>query len=770
MARFSLREKAAIIRTLLRHRPFPITRPTAEALLGVSLLLIATNGMAQSDGSANGSGFAEQCPSPTFVYTPGAAVVQRIPIADAPVEALADSVLSEDGIVTLEGNTSITYQGRTISAENALYNPETGEVIIDGELSFESDGVRLESNDAEIELGNSQFKTGESVYEIDLNGRRITGRASSMERRDDGSFVLRNATYSSCPKFDNSWFLKANRIELYPNDGLGIAKNIVLRFKGVPILAFPVFTFPISPARKTGFLAPVLGRGENTGFELQLPFYWNIRPNIDATITPRILSERGLQVQTEFRYLNTQGSWILDNEVLQDRDFDNNRRRFTQLRHNGQFGPAWSSSISASDVSDSDYFEDLGNSLQVASITHLERRADLVYDWDDTQVELRLQSFQTVDSSTPDVERPYRRLPQIKFSTIGGRRPFGLLTTFDGEAVLFDRDSSVTGLRIDALPKLSLPIVKSAWFFTPSISQRFTTYNLNSTEPGQPSNQSRNLTTLSVDSGLFFDRLLDDGSVLTLEPRLFYLNVPFEDQSDIPVFDSSEFDFSIAQLFRENRFSGADRIADANQLSLGLTSRLVDGATGREMVRGSIGQIFFFEDRQVSLGDDEPETRDTSDFVGEIAAEITNDWNIKGNIQWNPDDTNTVRSSLLLSYRPSPDKIINLAHRNVDIQNSADTEQLDFSILWPIGEQWRIAGRWNFSLAADTSIESLVGLEYNSCCWAFRFAARRFISEDGLDHDTALLLQLVLKGLAPLGQNYGKLLEFSILGYEDDIK
>ena len=731
-------------------------------MLGITTLLIAS------------SAYAQQCPSPTFVYSPGNAVllpVDGLVVEDDEVEALADSVLSEDGVVSLDGNTSITYQGRTISAENAIYNPNTGEVSIDGALSIEAEGIDLESTGAEIDISNNQFKTGESVYEIDLNGRRATGRADSIERTENGVFILRGATYSSCPAVDNSWFIKANRIALYPNDGIGIARNIVLRFKGVPIFAFPIFSFPISPDRRTGFLAPVLGRGDSTGNELQVPFYWNIRPNLDATITPRFLSDRGIQLQTELRYLNRQGSWVFDNEILSDRQSNDNPRRFTHLSHNGQFGPAWRSSISASEVTDSEYFEDLGNSLQVASITHLERRADLVYDWADTQVELRLQSFQTVDSSTPDNERPYRRLPQVTFSRRAAFRPFGLQTTFDSEAVFFDRDNSVTGLRIDALPRLSLPIVRSSWFITPSISQRLTLYNLSNTAGDQPSSQTRNISTISVDSGLFFDRVLDDnGSVLTLEPRLFYLRVPFEDQSDIPVFDSSEFDFSIAQLFRENRFSGTDRIADADQLSLGLTSRLIDGSDGREVLKGSIGQIFFFEDREVALGDEEPDTRDTSDFVGEIAADLSSGFTAKGNIQWNPDETNTVRSSIQLSYRPSPDKIINLAHRNVDTQNSADTEQVDFSILWPVGDKWRIAGRWNFSLDADTSIESLIGAEYNSCCWAFRFAARRFISEDGLDHDTALLLQLVLKGLAPLGQNYGRLLEFSILGYEDDIK
>lgn len=726
-------------------------------MLGSGLLLTAL------------SGHAQQCAAPLFVYTPGAGVLQD---PSAPVEALADNVISEDGLITLEGNTSISWQGRTITAENATYDPETGDVEINGDLRFEAEGVRVQSNQADIDIDNTRFSTGSAEYEIDLNGSRATGKAQSMERMEDGSFLMRGATYSSCPALDNSWFIKANRIALYPDDGIGVARNIVLRFKGVPILGLPVFSFPISPDRKTGFLGPSLGSSDSTGYELEVPWYWNIRPNLDATITPRFMSRRGLQLQTELRYLNEQGSWTLDNEVLKDRRFNDERRRFTQLRHSGQFGPFWKSSIRASEVTDKDYFEDLGNSLQVASITHLERRADVVYDWNDTQIEVRLQSYQTVDRDILPEQRPYKRLPQFTYKTVRSSLPLGIQTEFDSEFVFFDRDDSITGLRVDAVPRISLPMSGSAWFFKPSFSHRFTHYRLDNTGADVASRQSRNTNTLSLDGGLFFDRLLDDGSVLTLEPRLFYLRTPYEDQREIPIFDSNEFDFNISQLFRENRFTGADRVADANQLSVGFSSRLIDGGDGREVIRGSLGQILYFDDRRVFLDnqDEGPDTNNTSDLVGELAGDLHRNWRAKGNIQWNPNNDNTVRSSVLFTYRPSHDKIVNFGHRNVGNDTSADTEQIDFSFLWPISDQWRAAGRWNYSLDGNTSIETLLGLEYNSCCWAFRFAARRYIAEDGMDHDTNFYLQLVLKGLAPLGQNYGDLLEYSILGYRDEIE
>jgi len=360
-------------------------------------------------------------------------------------------------------------------------------------------------------------------------------------------------------------------------------------------------------------------------------------------------------------------------------------------------------------------------------------------------------------------------LPQFTARWEAPKDEYGVRASADAEWVFFQRNQSVNGSRFDLQPRISLPISRDAWFFTPSLSYRFSSYSLDNTGPDQASRQSRNLTTASVDAGLFFDRAFgDDGSVLTLEPRFYYLRVPFQNQDEIPLFDSGELDFSISQLFRENRFSGADRIADANQVSLALTSRLIDGADGRETIRGSIGQIYYFADRRVQLEEDTPETDDASDIVGEIAADLPSNWYARGQLQWNPDNSTTVRGSMLLSYRPEQDKIVNVAHRSVNTGSSAETEQIDLSLLWPIADSWRVAGRWNYSLDADQSIESLVGLEYDSCCWALRFAARRFIADDGDSHETNMYLQLVLKGLAPVGQNYGALLENAILGYRDE--
>ena len=687
-----------------------------------------------------------------------------------PVQATADSVEAKDGVVTLEGNTRIEYQNRVLNAENASYNRETGNVRIDGEVNYQSNGILLSTEDANFNLTESSFQTGASEYQINLGDKRATGDASSLRSSPDGQFRLTDATYSTCPPGDRSWYIEAEDIRLNNETGVGTADNIKLIFKGVPILAVPTFSFPISQKRKTGFLAPSLARSESTGVELHLPWYWNIRPNLDATLTPRLMSRRGVQLQSQWRYLNKQGIWQLDSEALRDerKPQGERRRNFTRLRHSGSFQNNWTTELDAAEVSDADYFEDLGDSLQVVSISHLERRADLRYDDGTYSFLARAQSFQTVDRTIAPQDRPYRKLPQLLFNADWSDLRFGLEADFNAELVYFDRSASVTGSRLDLFPRLSWPINRTAWYVRPSVTTRFTQYRLNNADDGNPSDIDRAYSTASLEAGLFLDRPVNNrGKIQTLEPRLFLLRVPFENQDLIPVFDSVPLDFNFSQLFRENRFSGSDRIADANQLSLALTTRLLDLPSGREQLLASIGQIAYFDDRRVTL-DGEIDTDKFSDFVAEIDADLDNDWRLRSSLQWDPDDTRTVRSAAILTYRPDADRILNIGHRRVNTGSSAETEQLDFSVLWPIRDRWRVAARWNYSIASSTSIESLLGIEYRDCCWSFRFAARRYISDDGSDHETNYYLQLVLNGLAPLGENIGELLEAGVLGYEDE--
>ena len=739
---------------------------------------------------APGAAHAAACPaSPdgaSFGYAPGGAVIAAPDPLDGlaatePVEASAARVTSEDGTVTLDGGARIDWAGRSVTADSARYVPDTGEIDVDGALVFEGPGVRLASEGARVDLDDDVFETGRTSYRLDVDGRRASGRASGARGEPDGVFELEGATYSTCPPERLDWFIRADRIRLDTEAGVGTARGIALRFKGVPVFALPAFSFPVGTKRKTGFLAPAVARGDRTGFEVLVPWYWNIRPELDATFVPRLMTKRGVQLQSELRWLNSRGAWTLDHEILSDRERDDEWRSFARLEHAGTLGSRWRTEVEYATVSDEAYFEDLGNSLRTASITHLEQRAELVYEDPLTVAAVRLQGFETVDP-TLDVPaaRPYRRVPQVAVSTEYPDRPFGLRGSVDGEFVYFDRADSVTGARVDLRPELSLPLGGDAWFVRPGASWRLTHYGLDDGGPQDLDSTTRTLPTASLDAGLFFDRRLGTGgSVQTLEPRLFYLRVPYRDQDELPVFDSSAFDFNVSQLFRENRYSGPDRVADADQVSLALTTRVIDGGDGRESLRASIGQIVFLDERRVRLPQEEfgatgglgERDANRSDLVAELRTRLRPDWIASANLQWNPDTNTTVRGSALVSYRPGPDRIVNLGHRVVSTGTSAETEQLDVSAIWPLAglgaPQWRLSGRWNYSLDADVSLETLLGVEYESCCWALRAAARRYISDDGEDHDNAFYLQLVLKGLAPVGQDYGTALESAILGYRD---
>ncbi|MDO6460268.1 LPS-assembly protein LptD [Granulosicoccaceae sp. 1_MG-2023] len=691
---------------------------------------------------------------------------------DAPIDATADSVYSEGGHVTLDGSTVIEYQGREIRADNADYNAATGEVTVEGDLTYTMDGFELKSNDATVNLDDKTLRSGASSYLMTMDGQIAQGRASRLVRDEKERIKLWDATYSSCPPGREDWNITASKIRLDQREGVGTAKNITLRFKDVPILYAPVFSFAIDDKRKSGFLAPSFRQADNTGFEILLPWYWNIAPNLDATLTPRFMTMWGTQLQTELRYLNRIGTWQLNSEYLYKSDYEDSRR-FTRFRHNGSLSENWSTLIDASFVSDKDYFTDFGDSLDIASITHLDRRAELRYQNINNDFLIRIQRYQTVDEDIDAEDRPYMRLPQISWDTSLPQGGSDLHVGMESELVYFDRDDSVTGARLDLNPAISLPVNRDAWFLTPTAGLHYTRYDLNNVEEADSGVETdatfdRTLPYFSLDGGLFFDRPLgNSGSVQTLEPRIFYLRVPYEDQSDIPVFDSGELDFNFSQLFRENRFSGADRVADANQISTAITTRWIDGPSGREQLRASLGQIVYFDDRRVMLeSTDSTETRGSSDIVGEISAELKNNWSVRTGIQWNPYSSTTERSSMQLSYRPDNGGLFNMAHRRLE----GETELIDFSAYWPVNDRWKLGGRWNYSLDSDTSIETTLGVEYESCCWAFRFAARRYISDNGLDHDTNFFLELILKGLAPVGDNIGELLESGVLGYLDEYR
>ena len=741
--------------------------------LSTLLLAVSTTVKSQLQTPAQYETADSHCISPAVAPLPDSAAAKKLASAASnetdffPNESLQGSVeLSAESanndpddpeVILLNGTISIQHRDGELTAENAQFDSRTNIATVDGDMSYRAAGLEVQSTDATLNVTEGTFELGESGYELGSGEAVAQGRARRITRDETGDLRLKDATYTSCPPGDNGWLISADSIKLDAEKGVGTAQDITLRFKDVPVFYAPAFSFPINDQRKTGLLAPRINQSDETGLEYRQPFYWNIRPDTDATFTVRAMSDRGLQLQTELRHLNRLGNWILNHEFIDDdsRFVPGQNRSYARLRHLGGFSNRWTTSIDLNNVSDRDYFEDLGDTLNIAGVTHLERRADITYTAEDYVFRSRFLTYQTVDEDIVAADRPYRQLPQF---TLNYKKYFAdasVNATVNTEWVFFDRADSVTGARLDLYPRLEWNRTRTSWYSIVAGSVRYTDYILNNSV-----SENRTVPTFSTDVGMFFDRVNQDGSRLTLEPRLFYLYARRTNQDDLPVFDTGALDFNFEQLFRENSFSGADRINDANQLSFALSSNMIN-AQGREKFQASIGRTLFFQDRTVQLPGGEVETASSSDIVGELNIEFDQKWSSQSALQWNPNTSTTERSSAELRYRDGRDRLFNIGHRF--IRDVGETVNASFA--WPIKNNWRVAGGVNYSLDDDLAIETVFGLEYESCCWAFRTAARRFITENGEDTNTPFFFQLVLKGLAPLGQNVTEVLRESVGGY-----
>ena len=668
------------------------------------------------------------------------------------------------------GNVQIRQPGRALDADKVIYDRDRATVDAKGNVYYRTNKLGLLGDSAfvNLEKGDSTFEDGK----FKLYNRHARGTAKTLIYNGNEKLKLKQVTYTTCNEGSTDWEFKAKTIDLNQDTGVGTAKNVSVRFKDVPIFYSPVLTFPIDDRRKSGFLAPSFGNSDNGGAEFAIPYYWNIAPNQDATITPRILAKRGVQLQGEYRFLTERTNGQVNAEFLpSDNQFNDNRTLFS-LQHQARLNPNLSTDVNYNYVSDSKYFEDLGTDITVSSTTFLERRGDINYSPGyGLSALFRLQGFQTVDASLPATSRPYQRLPQL---IVNGNwyDVHGFDYSLHTEAVYFDRNDSVTGTRIDLLPSVSLPLRNSYAYAIPKLSLRHTRYELSNSALNRNDSPTRTVPYASIDSGLFFEREGSWGSrayIQTLEPRLYYLYVPYRDQNNLivdrngnsVVFDTGEFDFSFAQLFREDRFTGADRVGDANQITAALTTRILEPGSSLERFRASIGQIYYFRDRDVVLPNTLARDNSTSDFIAELAATFTNELSASAAYQYNTDTNQTQRGTAALRYQ-SGRKIVNLAYRF----RRDFLEQSDVSVVWPLNRKLSAVGRWNYSLDKGRTIDGYAGLEFESCCYIVRAIARQYLSDLNGNANNAVLVQLELKGLTSLGQGVKELLGEGILGYD----
>lgn len=583
---------------------------------------------------------------------------------------------------------------------------------------------------------------------------------------------LYSARYTTCEAGVDDWYLRASELELDHASETGTAKHASIEFKGVPILYTPWIDFPFNKQRKSGFLSPSFGTTTRSGAEFSLPYYWNIAPDMDATITPRYMSKRGLQMQGEFRYLGEDYSGEDNLEFLSDDQQAERDRYFAKLEHRHNFGRGWSGRFNIERVSDDQYFSDMSTSITSTSRVNLPQEAFVSYSDEIWQFQGLAQEFQTLDG----VSFPYQRLPQL---TLTGNKDWGTLASnLYTQWVYFNRDDrapeGVTGSRFTAYPSISLPLSPSYGYLTPKFGLHYTQYNLNIPDSlsGQFQSDSRTLPIFSVDSGLFFERdfrVVKNYYTQTLEPRLYYVYIPERDQSRLPVFDTGESDLNLSSLFSENRFTGNDRVNSANQLTMAVTSRLIDKKTGIQRLAATIGQRFYFSDEEVTLTNTQERSSNSSDILAAVTARLRNAWNIDAAWQYNTDLDRSVRTNIGARYNPEPGKVLNLSYRYTRdpraIPDSiAGLEQVDISTEWPLGARWYALARWNYSLSENRPIEGLAGAEYDAGCWQARTVVQR-VSTATADANYAFFFQLELGGLTSIGTSPLKLLRRSIPGY-----
>ncbi|HEY8519789.1 MAG TPA: LPS assembly protein LptD [Gammaproteobacteria bacterium] len=697
-------------------------------------------------------------------YDPGPELLATAPAdPDRLVIDAGSFELNEDATSEYGDQVEIRYRDTWISAERARYDADDNRVSALGQVTLRAPDVTVFGEDAVYDADTQRMSFARAGFDLPKRPARGSGQNIVVDGQAR-TLSLSSVLFTTCPPDNMAWELRANNVFLDTENGFGTARGVRLEFKGVPILYSPYFTFPIDDRRKSGFLTPDFSERDRTGFDLRVPYYVNIRPNLDLTLEPRYMSKRGTQLNTELRYLLPDTDGQLNVQLLpSDDEALGATRRYFDLQHETAFGRNWEVEAGIREVSDAAYFEDLGNSLSETSQTHLDRYVDLSYYAPYWSLRTRFQNYQTIDPAIVPEDTPYERVPQILFDG----RWLGRLFAFDSatELVNFDRDVGVTGWRLDSTQEVSLRFGRPGMYLTPAVAWRHTNYWLDDTAPGQDDSLSRSLPVGSLDAGLRFERDAGEDSrwLHTLEPRLLYVNVPFEDQSQLPVFDTIVPDFNLVQLFRKYQYVGPDRIADTDQISFGVTTRLIEARTGRERLTATLGQTRYLSGQEVVLPEQavRPEDGSASDYVAELSVGLRDAWSLDVGYQWNNETESSARTETRFQYRPKEDRLFGFAYR----YRRGVLQQGDVSVVWPAAERWRVIGRFSYSFFENEPLEQFLGWEYEACCWRLRVVGRRFVSSRTGEADDSISIQLELKGLSQRVPSPEDLLDRGILGY-----
>jgi LPS-assembly protein len=679
---------------------------------------------------------------------------------NAPATVSAEKMTGRpDREVVLERDVEIIRGATTVNADKATYRVVEDEVEAEGHIRMRRFGDTYTGEELRLKMDSQEGFVTHPTYRLERNNAQGSAERIDFEGEDRAAVI--DGSYSTCEGPDPDWYLKSSRLDLDAGINEGVAHGSVVYFKGVPILAAPAMSFPLSNERKSGFLPPTIGTTNKGGLEITTPYYFNIAPNRDLTLYPKMYARRGLQLGANARYLGESYFGETRVEVLPNDQQTGTARYALSSTHTQILGPGLSYAWNLNGASDNDYPSDFARTITTSTQRLLLRDMALNYSGAYWSAAARLSNYQVLQDPAAPIVRPYDRLPQLTFQT-GRQDVNGFDWNADAELTNFWHPTLQRGERLFVNPRLSYPIIRPGYFITPKLSLHETKYSLQSVTPGAPTSLSRFLPTLSVDSGLVFERdarFFGNSMTQTLEPRLFYVYTPYRDQSAFPIFDTAEADLSFAQLFSENRFVGNDRISDANQLTAALISRYIE-PTGAERMRAAIGQRFYFTEQRVTLGAARNESR--SDLLVSLYGRLTRAVSLEGNVQYSQNLHSMSRANYGIQWQPAPKSVLNLKYRRDRVNN---LEQIDVSGQWPFMNRWYGVARINYSLPDSKVAEGLLGLEYKADCWVFRIVGQRTPTAASTA-TSAIFFQLELNGLTRLGSNPLEALRANIPGYQ----
>lgn len=730
-------------------------RPTLERSLRytAALLLLAMASGADAEMSS--------CPQLTYgtAFSPASTDQHMLIQADQ-----VSGSLGNGGISRLTGSVHVSQNGKQFSTSQMDFDRTTQHLLVNQESLFRDRHFIIKSGTANFDLNSQSGVFTDSQFTLPQRNSRGDAKRISVAR--SGTATLKQAEYTTCSPGDQSWLLQASSIKLNQTEGLGTARNAVLRFQGVPILYLPYFQFPTDSRRRSGLLLPTIGEGGNTGFDARIPLYLNLAPNFDDTFTPRLMTRRGVQLSNDFRYLLDRNTGSFFYQYLNQDAVTGHERSFIHLQQQGLLSNRLSLDVNFAQVSDINYFNDFGgaytdSSLANSTTPYLPRGAALTYHGTEPYtIRLLAESYQPLAIISDPNNKPYTRLPELDFDGITSNRFENIRAGIDSSATNFERQNSIQGQRLFLDPYLRWDLDRTAWYAYSRIDGTYTKYALSGPLNGLPQNPQRVLPEYSLGGGLKFERTTDSGLLQTLEPQLFYLYVPYQNQDDLPVFDSGLPDFNFPALFARNRYTGEDRIADADQLTSVLTTRLIDPTTGLVRLSASVGQVYRFVAPKVGLPGTDLPSAGTSDYIGSIDYRLSQHWDTQSTVEWSPADNHFTRGAAALRYRGDNQERFDIAYQ----YQQGLFNQADISFVVPIYDRWHVAGRVIYSIRDASSLEAFGGIEYETCCWAIRVGARRYISSVTGGFSTGTFLQFTLKGLTSLGRGWANLLPIDDTG------